>query len=185
MTPSRTTLSRSCFIAVADVLITACGMMVWLRPRSTDLKDSPAEESRAEPAGSSARVVAGRSLALAALREGRFDQAIEFFRGLPERDWQADDGTSAPTVASVHRSIRVRRNDCQMLYCTGVPYPLRDRGSIANLFSARLSGTSLVQRTGGRRERPPCHRTSIGARHTRSLRTSGDGIGRWVIIYVS
>jgi len=36
-------------------------------------------------------VVAGRSLALAALRQGRFDQAIEFYRGLPARDWQADD----------------------------------------------------------------------------------------------
>ncbi len=43
------------------------------------------------PSRSSGADVAGRSPALAALHQGRFDQAFEFYRRLPESDWQADD----------------------------------------------------------------------------------------------
>ena len=37
----------------------------------------------------------------------------------------------------------------------------------------------------GAEQRRPCLRASSGARDSRSLRTSGDGIGRWVTIYAS
>jgi hypothetical protein len=88
--PSRI-LSRNWLIAGAAVLVTASIALVWLFGRAPARKDPRARASTGAPSRSSGKVVAGRGLAHAALRAGRFDQAFEFYRGLPEKDWQADD----------------------------------------------------------------------------------------------
>jgi hypothetical protein len=55
-----------------------------------DRKDLPAQGSAAAPSGPAASE-GGRSRALAALRDGRFDQAFDFYRNLPASEWMAED----------------------------------------------------------------------------------------------
>ncbi len=91
MTPSRKVVPRSWLITGAAVLIAVAAGLAWLRMGVQDRDLAPAKVSAGAANPSSATIVAGRGLALAALRQGRFDQAIDFYRGLRSSDWQAED----------------------------------------------------------------------------------------------
>ena len=88
---SRKVVWRVGVIAGAAVLIAGSLAVVCLRRKAPDRDDPAARTFLAAPFSSSGPAVAGRSRALAALRDGRFDQAMEFYQGLPENAWQAED----------------------------------------------------------------------------------------------
>ncbi len=92
MTPSRTNSSpRSWVIAGAAVLIVAGVAFVCFRPAAPDQRGARAKAPANATGARAVKVVAGQSGVIATLREGRFEQAIEFFCGPPERDWGAED----------------------------------------------------------------------------------------------
>ncbi len=92
MGPSRgVVLRRSWVIAGAIFLIMAGAAVVWLSRRTSRIKDLGVQASPVTPSRPSGKTVADQSPAHAALREGRFDQVIEFFRRRTEGEWRAED----------------------------------------------------------------------------------------------